>query len=65
MKFEINYRWLDEDGMVINCPLASSIIPRVGENVEFLACGHEKEGIVASVTTTVKENFEKVLVVLK
>ena len=65
MKFEINYRWLNEKGIVINCPIASSIIPRVGENVEFWACGHKKEGIVVSVTTTVTENFEKVLVVLK
>ena len=65
MKFEINYRWLNEKGIVINCPVLKSIIPRVGEHVEFWACGYEKEGIVASVTTTVTETFERVLVVLK
>ena len=63
MKFEINYRWLDEDGVVASLTLAKSIIPRVGDNESLL--DFKKDGIVASVTNFVTDDFEKVLVVLK
>ena len=63
MKFEINYRWLNNEGIVESRTLPKSIIPRIGDNESLL--DFKKDGIVASVTNFVTDDFEKVLVVLR
>ncbi len=62
---EVEFRWLNAEGVVTSRTLKKNFVPRVGEHESFNAKGRKKEGIVHSVTSIDTDNGERVVVNLK
>ena len=60
----VNYRWLNPDGVVTSRTIRQIAVPRLDERVHFIAQGLEHHGLVKSVSWKVTENESQALVVL-
>ena len=61
----VNYRWLNPDGVVTSRTIKQIAAPRLDERVYFIAHGFEQHhGLVKSVSWTVTETESTALVVL-
>jgi len=60
----VEYRWLNSDGVVTARTIKQITVPRIDENVHFKASGREHTGIVKSVSWRVTATTSEARVVL-